>query len=192
MIKAPASVDPQAIERAKEIVVQMLSGRADIRDRLASQGAAVSIIARDAYVTSLPEFSHLSGRLDRNGNPYNSFTIRGLGAVSGQPVTATSEENLLRLPGDPFAAESVLHHEFAHAIMNLGFTAEDLRRWTTIYQNAVASRKFAGTFAITHRDEYFAELSQSYFSVNNEIGGPSQILSEDPEAYASLRDIYHS
>ena len=149
VIKAPESVAPQALQNAQEVVAQMLSGRPGIRDRLASRVAAVAIIPRDAYVTVLPEFSYLSGRLDRNREPYDSFATGGLGGVTGQPVTATSEENILMLPGDPFAGESILHHEFAHAIMNMGFTDEDRERWSTIYEEAVAAGRFRDTFAIT-------------------------------------------
>ena len=69
VIKAPESVAPQALQNAQVVVAQMLSGRPGIRDRLASQVAAVAIIPRDAYVTVLPEFSYLSGRLDRNREP---------------------------------------------------------------------------------------------------------------------------
>ena len=190
VIKAPESVAPQALQNAQEVVAQMLSGRPGIRDRLASQVAAVAIIPRDAYVTVLPEFSYLSGRLDRNREPYDSFATRGLGGVTGQPVTATSEENILMLPGDPFAGESILHHEFAHAIMNMGFTDEDRERWSTIYEEAVAAGRFRDTFAITRPDEYFAKLSQAYFSFNDEIGDPADILAEDPNAHAFLRDVY--
>ena len=193
MIKAPESVAPQALQNAQVVVAQMLSGRPGIRDRLASQVAAVAIIPRDAYVTVLPEFSYLSGRLDRNREPYDSVCHpRGLGGVTGQtrPATATSEENILMLPGDPFAGESILHHEFAHAIMNMGFTDEDRERWSTIYEEAVAAGRFRDTFAITRPDEYFAELSQAYFSFNDEIGDPADILAEDPNAHAFLRDVY--
>lgn len=190
VIKSGAAVDSAALETAREIIVEMLSGDQEVRARLVTAGAAVSIIPRDAFVTTLPEFSQLSGRLDRNGNPYDSYTIRGLGAVPGQPVTATSEENLLGLPGDPFRAESVLHHEFAHAINNLGFDPTMRAKWFEIYENAVQEGRFPGTFAMTHPDEYFAELSQSFFSVNNEIGGPAAVLDEDPAAYEFLQAIY--
>lgn len=168
----------------------MLRGRDDIRGRLVQQEAALAIIPKDSFVTELPEFAWLSGQTDRNGNAYDSFAIRGLGAVRGQPVTATSEENLLGLAGDPFRAESIAHHEFAHAVMNLGFTAADLGRWTQIYDAAVQNGTFPGTFAMVHQDEYFAELTQSYFSVNNEIGGPTAIQSADPDAFGFLEEVY--
>ena len=131
-VKAPSVVDPRALDVAVQVVEQMLRGRDDIRGRLVQQEAALAIIPKASFVTELPEFAGLSGRIDRNGNAYDSFAIRGLGAVRGQPVSATSEENLLGLPGDPFWAESIAHHEFAHAVMNLGFTTDDLDRWTQI------------------------------------------------------------
>ena len=39
-------------------------------------------------------------------------------------------------------------------------------------------------------DEYWAELSQSYFSVNNEINGLGTIRRRDPAAAAFLEEIY--
>ena len=43
--------------------------------------------------------------------------------------------------------------------------------------------------------EFFAELSQSFFGVNNEIGGPEALYSEDQtgiraEISGALEDIY--
>jgi hypothetical protein len=191
-IKAPAAVDPKALDCAKGVLEQMLNGREDIRVRLVERKAALAIIPRNAYLTALPEFASLAGQKDPNGNPYDSFAVRGAGAVLGQPVTATAEENLLKLPGDRFAAESVTHHEFAHAIMNLGFTEADHRRWKAIFNAASDKKLFPGAFAMTNPDEYWAELSQSYFSVNNEINDPKLIREKDPTAAAFLDEVYGS
>ena len=190
VIKAASSVDPEALEKAREIAIEMLSGDEGIRERLVGVGAEIAIIPRDAFITDLPEFSHLSGRLDRSGQAYDSFAIRGLGAVRGQSLSAISEENLLRLPGDPLGDESVLHHEFAHAIMDLGFNSALHAQWTEIYENAAQAQRFSGALVIPHARAYFAELSLSFFSVNNERVGPSDVLAEDPEAYAFLQGIY--
>ena len=190
VIKAAASVEPEALEKAREIATEMLSGDEDIRERLVTVGAAIAIIPRDAFLTILPEFSHLSGRLDRSGQAYNSFDIRGLGAARGQPLSAISEENLLRLPGDPLGGESVLHHEFAHAIMDLGFNSAMHSQWSEIYENAAQAQRFSGILIIPHARAYFAELSLSFFAVNNERVGPSDVRAEDPEAYAFLQAIY--
>ncbi len=189
-IKAPQIVDPAAIAAAKRILSQMLSGREDIRTRLVGHHAALAIIPRACYITALPEFVALAGTKDQNSNAYDSFAIRGGGAVVDQPVTATSEENLLKLPGDPFSRESVTHHEFAHAIMNLGFTQSDRDMWRVIFRAAAAKHLFPGAFAMTNPDEYWAELSQSYFSVNNEINGPGLVHDQDPAAASFLANIY--
>lgn len=190
-IKAPAIVHPLALEKAAIVVTEMFKGlRSDVAERLIEQRAAIAIIPVGSFVTSLPEFAYLSGQIDRNGNAYDSFEIRGLGAVPGQPVTATSEENLRGLPEDRWHAESITHHEFAHAVMNLGFSVEDQTRWGGIYAEAVKSATFPGAFAMVHPDEYWAELTQSYFSVNNEIGGPEAVQEGDPEAFAFLKEIY--
>ena len=168
----------------------MLGGRPDIRASLEEQRAAIAIIPQASYVTALPEFAYLSGGIDRNGNTYDSFSIRGLGAVQGQPVTATSEENLLQLPDDPFWCESVTHHEFAHAIMNLGFTPDDRARWSELYQEAEALDFFPGTSARADQDEYFAELTQSYFDVNCDVGGPGAVETQHAGAFDFLRFLY--
>ena len=189
VIKAASSVEPKALEKAREIAIEMLSGDEDIRGRLVTVGAEIGIIPRDAFITDLPEFSNLSGRLDRSGQAYDSFAIRGLGASRGQPLSAISEENLLN-PGDPLRDESVLHHEFAHAIMDLGFNSAMLAQWSEIYENAAQTKRFSGTLDIPHARAYFAELSLSFFSVNDERVGPSDVLAEDPEAYAFLQAIY--
>ena len=107
MVKAGSSVEPQALEKARYIAIEILSGDEDIRERLVTVGAETGIIPRDAFITDLPEFSNLSGRLDRSGQAYDSFAIRGLGASRGQRLSAISEENLEPL-GVRFAAKASL------------------------------------------------------------------------------------
>ena len=167
----------------------MLSGDENIRMRLVSVGAEIGIIPRDEFITDLPEFSNLSGRLDRNGQAYDSFAIRALGASRGQPLSVISEENL-STPGDIFRGESVLYHEFAHVIMDLGFNSAMLAQWSEIYENAARAQRFSETLNIPHSRAYFAELSLSFFSVNDEGIGLSDALAEDPQAYAFLQAIY--
>src|ERR1700677_1764899 len=143
LIRAPASVDRSALSAAAVIVTQMLGNvRPDIRARLVASKAAIAITPKDRYVTALPEFARQSGRKDTTGREYDSFKIRGLGAVVGQPVTATAEENLLHLSGDTMKGMSVTHHEFAHAVMNIGFNKADRVAWEKIYRNGEAGKLF--------------------------------------------------
>ena len=74
--------------------------------------------------------------------------------------------------------------------MDLGFDSAMIAQWSEIYENAAQAQRFSGTLDIPHDRAYFAELSLSFFSVNNETVGPSDVLTEDPEAYAFLQAIY--
>jgi len=197
LIKAPASVDTGALSAAAVIVTQMLGNvRPDIRARLVATKAAIAITPKDRYVTALPEFAYQSGRKDATGREYDSFKIRGLGAVVGQPVTATAEENLLHLSSDTMKGMSVTHHEFAHAVMNLGFNKADRAAWAQIHQNGAAGKLFKdcgaeGDFAMHNPDEYWAVLSTAYFSRNwPALNTPAIIISHDLAAYEFLRSIY--
>jgi hypothetical protein len=189
-IKAPRSVSPDALSVAHKTVVNMLAHRPDIAARMKARRAELAIIPSQSFITVLPEFARLSGKKDPNGNPYNSFAVRGAGGIPDQPVTATSEENLLHLENDPFHAEDIARHEFAHAIMNLGFNENELKQWRAIYAAAKSRQLFPGAFAMANADEYWAELSQSYFGVNNEINGRQLVAERDPEATRFLESIY--
>jgi hypothetical protein len=197
LIKAPASVDRAALMAAAAIVRQMLgNARPEIRARLAKGKAAIAITPKNLYVTALPEFAYLSGGKDANGNDYDSFSIRGLGAVTGQPVSATAEENLLDLQGNTMKGMSVTHHEFAHAVMNLGFNDADRAAWKRIYRNGAAGNLFRncgaeGRFAMGNPDEYWAVLSTAYFSRNwPDLNQPETVRSHDPAAYQFIESVY--
>ena len=189
VIKAPASVDARALDAAAAIVREMLQ-RDDIAARLARHHFDLAIIPRHAYITVLPEFAHLKGQRDANGNAYDSFDVRGAGCVQNDPVTATSEENLLRLESDNFAGYDVTCHEFAHAIKNFAFTAAQTTQWENIYDSARRRNLFPGKFAMKNAEEYWAELSQSYFGLNDDINGAAFIRWRDPAAYKFLKSIY--
>src|ERR1700722_644606 len=197
LIKAPASVDRAALTVAAAIVRQMLgNARPDFRGRLAKRKASIGITPKDRYVTALPEFAYQSGRKEADGREYDSFQIRGLGAVIGQPVTATAEENLLGLGGDTMEGMSVTHHEFAHAVMNLAFTRTERVAWKKIYRNGSTRKLFEdcgteGHFAMRNPDEYWAVLSTAYFSQNwPELNTPATVKSHDHAAYQFIESIY--
>ena len=89
LIKAAPNVSPDALVAAAGVVGWMLgTARQDVADCMADMGAGLAIIPRDEFVTSLPEFAVLGGSSDFTGRTYDSFAIRGLGAVRGQPVSA--------------------------------------------------------------------------------------------------------
>ena len=48
-----------------------------------------------------------------------ALQVRGLGGTMAVPTCSVGEENVLRLPSDPYREESILVHEFAHTIMEV-------------------------------------------------------------------------
>ena len=197
VVKAPESVQPGALQRASGIVNAMLSGRRDIQTCMARTGAQLAVIPRNRYVTDLPEYSHLAGRADFTGRTYESFHIRGLGAVKGQPVSSGPEEQLVddfdeHHPVYPYIALSTAH-EFAHAIQNLCFNDQDHQTWDSFYAEALEAGIYPGTHMMANVEEFFAVLSTAYFEVTTELASePDRArLAEDyPEIVKALDDIY--
>ena len=195
LIKAAAKVRPEALEAAATVVNWMLeSTRSDVAACMAEVEAGLAIIPRDDFVTALPEFAWLSGHADFTGRTYDSFELRGLGAVRGQPVTATSEERLLGI-GVPRDL-NVTVHEFAHAIQNLCFTPEDVRTWDTFHSRALRAGFRPGSHAMHDVMEFFAVFSSAYFGVTDELGDRStsrdMLRNDFPDIFESLSRIYGS
>ncbi|MEN8802946.1 MAG: hypothetical protein ABF297_13325, partial [Thiogranum sp.] len=81
------------------------------------------------------------------------------------------EENLLGYPGDPYADENILIHEFAHNIHLRGMANIDPTfdtRLQKAYEKAMAAGLWKNKYAATNRFEYFAEGVQSWFGNNRE------------------------
>ncbi len=193
LIKASAKVDPDALAAAGEVIRWMLgTARQDVRACMADMGAGLAIIPRDEFVTSLPEFAAQRGGSDFTGRTYDSFAIRGLGAVRGQPVSATSEESLIGTEHERDLNITV--HEFAHAIQNLCFTPADAEKWGRFYGEALGAGLYPGTHAMHDVFEFFAVFSSSYFGVTDELGNREtsrdMIRDEFPEIFESLEEIY--
>jgi hypothetical protein len=193
-IAAGPSVDPAALVQAYVRLEKMLSHREDIRGRMAARGAALVIIPKDSPMTALPEFANLAGRSTSDGRPYSGPQIRGLGGSSGQPASSSAEENLLKLDTDIFHGEDITIHEFAHGVMNVGFSAAELGQWTRIYREEAFADVFTGTYAQVDEDEFWAEMSQVWFRgatvYNAGIGSPEQMAEVAPQAYAFLQAVY--
>ena len=198
-VKATGKVDPQALMAAAGMIGPMLSGREDIAPCMADAGGDLAIIPKDEFVTTLPEYSGLKGRSDFTGRTYESFAIRGLGGVRGQPVSSASEESVLGLdvreyPHNRFPFDALITvHEFAHGIQNVCFTQEDHKKWNAFYAAAKQDDIFPGTHMMHDTKEFFAVFTTAYFEVTDEIGrgaGRSTIRKEYPEIFAFLEELY--
>lgn len=162
-IVASKKVRPEALQEAAYLVDQLLSGRDDIRRAIAAAKVRVTVMAHDEFTTDVPEHADLKPR------DYWNRRARGLGATSARPSVSCGEENLLLMPGDPYAGESILIHEFAHTIHEIGLKAVapdfDARLQVT-FERAVAQGLWKKAYAATNRGEYWAEGVQSWFDCN--------------------------
>ncbi len=163
-IIASSAVSPYALAEADYLISKMLAGRADIRDALIDLNFRFSIMAYDEFTTDIPEHSDLTPARfwDRRA--------RGLGATKSRPSVSCGEENLLQFEGDPYNGESILIHEFAHAIHEAlrVIDPEFDERLEAVYQQAMQEELWKGKYAATNRYEYWAECVQSFFDDNRE------------------------
>lgn len=173
-IVGSANVSDQAFIKTKQILNGMMSGQPSLWPALTNPSAGfnrVVIIAKNEKTTDIPEYRYL--RNDPNTDW--DARARGFGGLWGNPITSAGEENILCLPEDPYhyANESILIHEFAHTIMNVG-----LRIWnssfdgriTNSYNQAMSLKLWSNTYAATNTQEYFASVTQSWFDSNGNYG----------------------
>lgn len=158
-----AKVSDTALREAAWIVCRVLDGRPDILTALAQNKVRLTVMAATEYTTDVPEHSQLTPRV------YWDRRARGLGATPDAPCVSCAEENLLDFRGDPYAAENILIHEFAHAIHETGLNTVDPTfdaRLKAAYDSAIARGLWKGTYASTNHKEYWAEGVQSWFDDN--------------------------
>lgn len=160
-IVSSAKVADAALLEAVWIIDQMLEHRPDVRAELIRHKTRLCIMATSEFTTDLPDFADLQPKF------YWDRRARGLG---GDVSLSCGEENLLCYPGDPYAAENILIHEFAHTIdaalrrLDPAFG----ERLETAFREARAAGLWKGAYAGTNPAEYWAEGVQCWFDNNRE------------------------
>ena len=204
-IVASAKVNPYALKEAAFLVDLMLASRPDVRAALIKSGARMCLLAHDEFTSDLPEFA----RFAKDPNPdFPTFTgkefwdarARGTGGSPTDPFCTSAEENLLGFPGDPYAAECILIHEFAHCIHLRGMTNVDPTfdtRLKATYDAAMKAGLWKGKYASVNHHEYFAEGVQSWFDNNrvndhdhNHVNTRALLLEYDPGLAARCREVF--
>ena len=189
-------MDPEALRTAAATIDRMLAHiRRDIPECLSAAGAGLAIIPKDEYITALPEFAWLKGETTPDGRAYDSFQIRGQSAVRIQPVSATSEENLLGLPDDSYSFVDVTMHTFAQTIQNLCFTEEDDTQVNALYDDAKQVPLLPQSY-VANSSAFFGAFTTAYFGAIDLPGvtsraGVSELLKQFfPEVYAFMKSFY--
>lgn len=180
-IVGSAKVSDAALREAAWVVQRLMAGREDLLRVLASNQVRVAVMAYNEYTTDVPEHRDLKPRV------YWDRRARGLG---GSTVSC-GEENLLGFPGDPYAAENLLIHEFAHALHDLGLKRVDPTfdaRLRQAYERALGRGLWQGTYAGQNRHEYWAEAVQDWFddnrqndSLHNHVNTRAELKEYDPD-----------
>jgi hypothetical protein len=199
-VLASARASEAALRAACRITRFMTSLRPDVRRKMISRGALVAVMARDERTLDVPEHADLQRVFP--GTDWNTRS-RGLGATVARPATSCAEENLLCDATDRYRGENILVHELAHGIFHLGvtFAIPDFpARLEQAFRASQAAGRWAGTYAATNVDEYFAEGAQSYFDTNlhadppngvhNHVHTREALRAYDPALYALLAEVF--
>ncbi len=203
-IVASTTVNPYALKEAAYLVNLMLIQRTDIREAMIQSGARICIMAYNEYTTDLPEFQHFSTlKSPLPGISAKNFwdvRARGTGGSVANPLCTCGEENLLGYEGDPYHAESILIHEFAHNIHLRGMLNVDPtfdQRLQTAYQEAMKKGLWKNKYAATNHFEYFAEGVQSWFNNNrendhdhNHVNTREELIAYDPVLAAFCKEVF--
>lgn len=197
-IVSSGNVSDEALIRAQRVITGMLSKRPDVKQVMVENGCKVMIIGRNEEVCDLPEYAHICNSPENRA--YWNKRARGFGGAPEDAFSAScGEENVLCLEGDRYKGESILVHEFAHLIHTVGIIGvhpdfdselEALRR------KAIEKGRWKDTYAISNKEEYFAETVQSFFDCNrysekpnrvhNAVNTREKLKAYDPDMYDLL------
>lgn len=193
-IVASGTVNDYALREAAYLIDTMLAKRPDVRKAMITGGSRFSIIAWDEFTTDLPEFAHMKPK------DFWDARARGTGGSKTDPYCTCGEENLLGYPGDPYATENILIHEFAHNMHLRGILALDPSfddRLKKAYDAAMKAGLWKGKYASVNDREYFAEGVQSWFDNNrepdhdhNHVNTRAELLEYDPGLAALCREVF--
>lgn len=202
-IVASARVNDYALKEAAFLVNQLLAHRDDVREAMIASGSRMCILAYNEFTTDLPEFAPrgaVKGFEQFSAKDYWDARARGTGGSETDPYCSCAEENLLAYPGDPFAAECILIHEFAHnmhlrGLVNVDPTFDARLRET--YDRAMRVGLWKGKYASVNHHEYFAEGVQSWFDNNrendhdhNHVNTRAELQEYDPDLAAMCREVF--
>ncbi len=202
-ITTSANVADEALLEARQIINLMLSKRADVKAHMVKNHCRVMIVGAKEEVCDLPEYAHICNTPENIA--FLNKRARGFGGSPEDDFSAScGEENLLALPSDRYTGENILIHEFAHLFHLVGIVGIEPgfdKELETLRQRAIAKGLWKDTYAISNKEEYFAEGVQSFFNCNrysetpngvhNSINRRAKLKAYDPELYTLLARYFY-
>ncbi len=193
-IVASEKVNDYALKEAAYLINLMLAKRPDVRAAMIASGSRMCLIGWNEFTTDLPGWEHMTPK------DFWDARARGMGGSQTDPLCSSAEENLLAYPGDPYATENILIHEFAHNIHLRGMVNVDPTfdgRVKAAYDAAMTAGLWKGKYASVNHHEYFAEGVQSWFDNNrendhdhNHVNTRVELLEYDPALAALCREVF--
>lgn len=202
-VTSSGKVSDEALLKACDIISLMLAKRPDVKAHMVKKGCHVMVIGKDEETCDLPEFAHICNCED--SIKYWNWRARGFGGASEDEFSSScGEENLLALPQDKYVGENILIHEFAHLIHTVGIVGVEPdfnERLEALRQNAIRKGLWEKTYAVSNKEEYFAECVQSFFNCNryaepangvhNWVNRRTKLKTYDPDMYRLLQEYFY-
>ena len=202
-VPSSGKVSDEALLKACDIISLMLAKRPDVKAHMVKKGCHVMVIGKDEETCDLPEFAHICNCED--SIKYWNWRARGFGGAPEDEFSSScGEENLLALPQDKYVGENILIHEFAHLIHTVGIVGVEPdfnERLEALRQNAIRKGLWEKTYAVSNKEEYFAECVQSFFNCNryaepangvhNWVNRRTKLKTYDPDMYRLLQEYFY-
>ena len=202
-VTSSGKVSDEALLKACDIISLMLAKRPDVKAHMVKKGCHVMVIGKDEETCDLPEFAHICNCED--SIKYWNWRARGFGGAPEDEFSSScGEENLLALSQDKYVGENILIHEFAHLIHTVGIVGVEPdfnERLEALRQNAIRKGLWEKTYAVSNKEEYFAECVQSFFNCNryaepangvhNWVNRHTKLKTYDPDMYRLLQEYFY-
>ena len=213
-ILASDKVPLPALEASRDMVSGMLAHRPDVAELLVQASFRVAIMAEDETTTDLPEQADWTKparddpRLTRCERKHYDTRIGALtdreywhrrARGMGGRLTSSSVEDVLGQRNSRYFGETILVHEFSHGILKALRIADPAlaAQVDAAYAAAQENGLWAGEYAMTNVDEYWAEGTQFWFNSNRlavmdgvRVLDHTDLAAYDPALYAVLGQTY--
>jgi dipeptidyl aminopeptidase/acylaminoacyl peptidase len=190
IVLGSSQVSDEALLKANDIIRKMFAYRHDILKAMIADGARLIVLGRHEKLSDLPEFNHAANQAEFDEVRYWDYT-------PNQKLMVVPEENVLGLPGEPFARKCMVLSVFAKALYHVaGLRSVDpdfergrakqqyeLRvkrldvefdhRLGKLQETAAAKGLWKGTAAARSRAEYWAAGVDAYFDAAGDTQPPN-------------------
>jgi hypothetical protein len=183
-------VSDEALLKANDTIRKMFAYRHDILKAIIADGARLVVLGQQEKLSDLPEFKERRKSAD-------FAEVRYLDYTPALKLLVVPEENVVGLPGEPFAGKCLVVSLFARALYQVtGLRPVDLdfekrrdkqqyelrvkrmdvgfdQKLSNLYEAALGKGLWKGTSAARHRAEYWVAGVEAYFDAAGDGQAPN-------------------